>query len=103
MPHCAVCESVFIVNCSLGLRPKPHKNLELELELILSQMAQSQCCGAKWACMCDAHEVRREGEVWGKRRSARRLNEYTCVVKPVRAYFWRDAFFDVRCPFSYLG
>ncbi len=34
-----------------------------------------------------------KGEVWGKRRSSRRLNEQAWVVKPVRACLWRNAFF----------
>ncbi len=34
-----------------------------------------------------------KGEVWDKRRSARRLSEQAWVVKPVRACLWGNAFF----------
>ena len=49
--------------------------------------SKSQCCGVKWACVCNAHEVRKNEEVWGKRRSTKRLNEYAFVVKPIREVF----------------
>ena len=31
--------------------------------------------------------------MWGKRGSARRLDEEVCVLKPIKAGLWRDAFF----------
>ncbi len=47
------------------------------LELTLFKWHKSQCYRAEWACVCNAHEVRRKVvrsfDVWGKRRSARRL------------------------------
>ncbi len=33
---------------------------ELELELILSQMAQKPVLRVKWVCVCNAHEARRK-------------------------------------------
>ena len=52
--------------------------VEFERELILSQMAQSTKANASGlsGCACVTRMRSGEkGEVWGKRRSARRLNE----------------------------
>ncbi len=50
----------------------------------------------KWACVCKAHEERRQGEMLGKRRITRRLNEHAFVCSGVcwkQFIFWRMIWF----------